>query len=295
MGRVMTAPRFGEQRLSRPDIGRAHRTLYRLMGVGEPAHYLHHRYLKRALDSLGPDFRPMTILDAGCGSGDHTFYLARRYPLALVCGIDVDAALIERNRATANRLGIGNVTFTVASVEEPISGEYDLIVSIDVLEHLHHQEKALRGLRDALAPGGAAYFHIPTVRPRPVPFSRWLHDFHEWAHEEHVADDLTAEQFQEVTTRAGFQILRTWRTFGYWTGELATSLFALPYRNTSRNRVAQGLLAPACRMLILLDPIARKDCRYAAGVLAQHRVRESPPVLRSLKAEGALDDAHSGS
>jgi 2-polyprenyl-3-methyl-5-hydroxy-6-metoxy-1,4-benzoquinol methylase len=267
MGKFMTAPRFGEQRLSRPDIGHVHRTLYRLMGVGEPGHYLHHLYLKRALESLGPGFKPMTILDAGCGSGDHTFYLARRYPLTLVTGIDVNRALIERNREIANRLGLGNVTFSVASVEERIPGIFDLIVSIDVLEHLHHQEKALRNLHAALARGGRAFFHIPTIRPRPVPFSRWLHDFHEWTHEEHVADDLTAEQFAEVTTRAGFQTLRTWRTFGYWTGELATSLFALPYRNTSRNRVAQGLLAPACRMLVLLDPMVRGDTRYAAGVL----------------------------
>ena len=266
--RVMTAPRFGEQRLSRPDLGRAHRALYRLMGVGEPAHYLHHLYLKRALDSLGPAFKPLTIFDAGCGSGDHAFYLARRYPLALVLGIDVDRALIERNRETANRLGLGNVTFSVASVEDRISGIFDFIVSIDVLEHLHHQEAALRNLHDALAHGGRAFFHVPTVRPRPVPFSRWLHDFHEWTHEEHVADDLTAEQFEAVTARAGFEVLRTWRTFGYWTGELATSLFALPYRNTPRNRVAQGLLAPACRMLALLDPILRDDTRYAAGVLA---------------------------
>jgi 2-polyprenyl-3-methyl-5-hydroxy-6-metoxy-1,4-benzoquinol methylase len=274
MGRFMTAPRFGEQRLIRPDIGRAHRTLYRLMGVGEPAHYLHHLYLKRALDTLGSGFQPMTILDAGCGSGDHTFYLARRYPLALVTGIDVDRELIERNRATANRLGLGNVTFKVASVEEPISGIFDLIVSIDVLEHLHHQEQALRNLHDALAPGGAAFFHIPTIRPRPVPFSRWLHDFHEWAHEEHVADDVTAEQFAAATRKAGFTTERIWRTFGYWTGELATSLFAIPYHNTPRNRVAQAALAPVCRVLALLDPYTG-DASYAVGLLLRAETRHS--------------------
>jgi SAM-dependent methyltransferase len=265
-------PRFGEQRLSRPDVGRAHRALYRAMGVGEPAHYLHHLYLKRAL-AVVPRLDPETILDAGCGSGDHAFYLARRFPKALVTALDVDRDLIARNQATAARLGVGNLTFREGNIEEPIRGQYDLILSIDVLKHLHHQQRTLRGLHDALRPAGVAYFHVPTVRPRPVPFSRWLHDFHAWAGDEHVAEELTAEQFQEACRRAGFTVLRTWRTFGRWTGELATSLFALPYRNTPRNRVAQGLLAPACRTLVLLDPVVRGRIRYAVGVLLTSAVR----------------------
>jgi hypothetical protein len=50
-------------------------------------------------------------------------------------------------------------------------------------------------------------------------------------------------------------------------------LFALPYRNTSRNRVAQGLLAPACRTLVLLDPVVRGRIRYAVGMLLTSAVR----------------------
>jgi SAM-dependent methyltransferase len=256
--------RFGEQRLIRRDLSRAHRALFRLMGVGEPAHYLHHRYLARALDQIRET--PSKILDAGCGSGDHAFYLARRYPTARVLGVDVDAAFVERNRITARALGLANVEFKVASIEDPLPDPFDLIVSIDVLEHLHEQQQALRGLRDALSAGGVAYFHIPTVRPRSVPFSRWLHDFHAWSEEEHVADDLTAEQFEAATTQAGFATIRRWRTFGYWTGELATSLFALPYRNTPVNRLAQASLAPLCRGLVLLDPMMG-GTRYAVGLL----------------------------
>jgi cyclopropane fatty-acyl-phospholipid synthase-like methyltransferase len=215
---------------------------------------------------------PQVVLDAGCGSGDHTIYLARRYPTARVVGMDIDRRLIERNRAAVAKIGLGNVEFCVGSIEEPIPVRANLIVSIDVLEHLRQQRQALRALRDALTPGGMAYFHIPTVRPRPVPFSRWLHDFHEWAEEEHVADDLTPEEFERATHEAGFTTVKAWRTFGYWTGELATSLFAIPYRNTKRNRVAQALLAPACRALVLLDPLVRRDARYALGLLLRASV-----------------------
>src|SRR6267143_954674 len=90
---------FGEQRLVRSDVGLAHRAAFRVLGVAAPAHYLHHRYLRRALVHL--DSAPRTILDAGCGSGDHSFYLARRFPQAQVLGIDIDGVLIARNRDVA--------------------------------------------------------------------------------------------------------------------------------------------------------------------------------------------------
>src|SRR4051812_836237 len=116
--------RFGEQRLVREDVGLAHRSAFRVLGVAEPAHYLHHRYLRRALHRI--DVPATTILDAGCGAGDHTFYLARRFPQAQVLGIDIDAALIARNRNVARALRLPNVSFEVSSVTEPLRGSFDL-------------------------------------------------------------------------------------------------------------------------------------------------------------------------
>jgi len=65
-----------------------------------------------------------------------------------------------------------------------------------------------------------------------------------------------------------------WPTFGYWSGELATSLFALPYRNTWRNRVFQLALAPICRSLAMLDQVGRQRTRYAVAVLLRKQGRE---------------------
>jgi len=270
--RVERMASFGEQRLVRVDTGFAQRTAFRVIGVVDPAHYLHHRHLRRALARF--EGAPRTILDAGCGSGDHTFYLARRFPQAQVLGIDVDGALIARNREVAQALRLPNVAFEVSSVIEPIRGAFDIIVSIDVLEHLVEQQRALRNLHGALGPRGLAFFHIPTIRPRPVPFSRWLRDFHAWAEKEHLAEDVTADQFLSAVREAGFGVVEWWPTFGYWSGELATSLFALPYRNTWRNRVFQLALAPICRSLAMLDQVGRQRTRYAVAVLLRKQGRE---------------------
>jgi SAM-dependent methyltransferase len=251
------------------------------MGVVDPGHYLHHRILRSALDGM-PELAPRRILDAGCGPGDHTFYLAMRYPQAHVLGVDVDPRRVTACREAASRLALGNVRFEVADLAEPseaFAGDpFDLIVSIDVLEHIVEQERALETLYSLMAPGAVAVLHIPTVRVRPVPFSNRLGAFHEWAEEEHVAPPRSADEFTEIVAATGFAVEHSRRTFGYWTGELATSLFALPFRSTARNRMLQALLAPVCRVLVLLDSLALERTRYAVAVVAR-RTATDPASL----------------
>ena len=263
----MGSPVFGEQRLIAGNRGAAERLLFRLMGVGDPAHYLHWRYLKEAIDSV-PDLKPRRILDAGCGSGDHSVYLARRFPDAEVISIDVDRTLVEKVKGIVGTLQITNLHPEVADLATFRSDRpFDLIVSVDVLEHIAAQEVALENLCRALVPGGTAFLHVPTVRERPVPFARWLHEFQAWAEREHIARERTAGEFVALVARH-LDIRSTRRTFGYYTGELATSLFALPYRNHALNRLLQGALAPVCRLLVLADQWDPGRWRYAVAVTA---------------------------
>lgn len=276
---------FGEQRLHLDGVSLPERMLFRAMGVADPAHYLHSLYFTRALDRW-PAFAPREILDAGCGRGDYTFYLARRYPGARVLGVDMDQARIDRNRLMAKRLGIGNAEFELADlVGHDFGRRFDLVISVDVLEHIVAQEEALRNLLRHLSDDGRVFFHVPTVRERPVPFSGLLAGFHAWAEDEHLAEERSATEFVGVMRRAGFEITSTHRTFGYFTGELATSLFMLPYRKTLFNQVMQAALAPVCRVLSWLDLLGLERTRYAVAVTARRRGSDarsaSPDALSS--------------
>lgn len=266
-----TRPRFGEQRLIRDDVSLAHRLHFRLFGVADPAHYLHNRWLRNELDAeTRAGWMPSEILDAGCGGGDHAFYLARRFPAARVLGVDLDATLIARNTDTARKLGIGNIRFEVGDLTKlERQAAFDMIVSIDVLEHIPEQRSALRNLATALRPNGLALFHIPTVRTRPVPLAGLLTEFHEWGEREHTADDLSAEEFGDRVADSGLRIVRSRRTFGYYTGELATSLFAAPYRNTPLNRALQLAASVPARLLASMDSLGLEQTRYAVGVTAR--------------------------
>lgn len=179
MNAPISRPRFGEQRLIRDDVSLAHRLHFRVFGVADPAHFLHNRWLRNELDAeTRAGWMPSDILDAGCGGGDHAFYLARRFPSARVLGVDIDATLIARNRDAAEKLGIRNIRFEVADLTALERREaFDLVVSIDVLEHIPEQRTALRNLALTLRPNGVALFHIPTVRATPVPLAGLLTEF----------------------------------------------------------------------------------------------------------------------
>ena len=236
------------------------------MGVADPGHYLHHRYLRWALSQM--PIEPRVILDAGSGTGDHSIYLAQRFPRARVLGVDVDAERVNRCRAAVQRMGLDNVTFEVGDLTQLTRTEsFDLVLSIDVLEHIPEQASAVRHLGHALRKGGWFFFHVPTVRPRPVPLDRWLGGFHEWAEREHLADERSADEFLDVVRQAGLTIVHHRKTFGYHTGELATSIFNLARAPTRRNRVLQALLAPACRLLVMADTLEPQETRYAIGVV----------------------------
>jgi 2-polyprenyl-3-methyl-5-hydroxy-6-metoxy-1,4-benzoquinol methylase len=98
-----------------------------------------------------------TILDAGCGHGLLSLYLAAQAPGRRITGVDVDGDKLSVARRAAGRVGFdGRVSF------EPVDGawvpepSWDAIVEVDML-YLLGRARATSWLRSAawaLAPGG---------------------------------------------------------------------------------------------------------------------------------------------
>ena len=77
------------------------------------------------------------VLDLGCGTGEITCELARRFPDTAFLGIDHSQAGVDRAAEHVETLGLGNVTFAVGDVErfEP-AGAVDLVMMFDAFHHL---------------------------------------------------------------------------------------------------------------------------------------------------------------
>ena len=103
-----------------------------------------------------------TLLDVGCGNGMHTLKAARR--CVDVAGVDADLASLGVGLRTAQRLGMTNVAFVAANVEEglPIApARFDMVLCLDLLEHVHKRDLVLTEIRRVLKPAGVLLLAVP--------------------------------------------------------------------------------------------------------------------------------------
>jgi SAM-dependent methyltransferase len=103
------------------------------------------------------------VLDAGMGFGQYSFRMARKYPGWHITGVDVKAEQVDDCRAFFKKAGLSNVDFFVADLEKFNRAEaYNLILSVDVMEHIPDDDAVFRNLCRALKPGGMLLISTPS-------------------------------------------------------------------------------------------------------------------------------------
>lgn len=106
---------------------------------------------------LPAELEPRTIVDLGCGTGQHAALLKRRHPGARVIGLDSSAAMLEQ--AQAQRADVEWVQADLAAWTP--DGPVDLIFANASLQWLPDHETLLRRLTGLLAPGGVIAVQMP--------------------------------------------------------------------------------------------------------------------------------------
>jgi SAM-dependent methyltransferase len=125
--------------------------------------FLREWYVKRELKSLFARYPIRTMFDAGSGFGQYTYYCIRRFPLSSILAVDVKDDQIRDCTDFFQTLGYSNVEFRVENLLDPIhTNEFDLILSVDVMEHIRDDVSVFRNFARALRPGGFVLINTPS-------------------------------------------------------------------------------------------------------------------------------------
>jgi SAM-dependent methyltransferase len=150
--------------------------------------------------------RAFSLLEVGTGSGYLVSFIESEFPDARVVGIEYDARLVALTREKVARARIlqGNAEAI------PLQGEkFDVVVSLQVIEHLYHPERMLASVFNLLAPGGRFILTTPnlgSVSAR-VMGSRW----HGYRPDHVTLKDRSG--WVELVERQGFKTVYSGSTF----------------------------------------------------------------------------------
>ena len=243
-----------------PGRGRLERFYARVLGA--PANGLRIR-LRRVLPATGGNYR--RILDAGSGSGVFSFELAKQHPHAAVLGIELEPDLVGRANEIAQRAGLTNCRFEEGDVTQlDFNGEFDLVVSVDNLEHVQDDVRAMRTLWQALRPGGTLVAHVPAYERRWILFGRRVN----FDVPGHVRPGYRAQELAHKLRKAGFEVDRQAYTFG------ATETFTnnISYLISGADQRNKALYAFAFPVLLGLSYFGKfSSPRWGAGLLTMAR------------------------
>ena len=110
--------------------------------------------------------QPASILDIGCGPGNSTDVLARRYPGADILGIDNSEEMIAAASAKSPhlRFQILDARKDLAKLEQT----YDVIFSNACIQWIPNHERLIKELMSLLRSGGVLAIQVPMIWEEPL-------------------------------------------------------------------------------------------------------------------------------
>jgi len=170
-------------------------------------------HIRRELKGLKKQgFSPAEILDAGSGFGQYTFYLSKKFPGSKITGLDIKEEQIEDCNNFFNKLNLSDrVRFEMADLTLYSKNTfYDLILSVDVMEHIEEDVKVFINFYKSLKPGGALLISTPSDQGG----SDVHHDHEESFIEEHVRDGYGVDEIRNKLQEAGFSQIDVRYSYG---------------------------------------------------------------------------------
>lgn len=151
------------------------------------------------------------ILDAGAGFGQYTYWLSRQNPNWNILAVDVKKEQVCDCNTFFNKIGKNNVVFRVEDLVEFRNEEaFNLILSVDVMEHILEDVQVFKNFHASLKPGGMVLISTPSDQGG----SDVHGDGEESFIEEHVRDGYNKKEIKEKLKSAGFSKVKVHYSYG---------------------------------------------------------------------------------
>lgn len=229
-----------------------------IMLFGVPINGLRNR-ARRILPLISKKYK--NIMDAGCGQGVFAFEIARRLPESSITGIDIETEFLERNRQIAEKIGLKNCHFEFQDITKmEIEEKYDLVLSVDNLEHIEDDDNALRNFYSVLIPNGELILHVPGYYRRWI-FFRWKVNFDVKGH---YRPGYTKEEIVKKVENTDFKIIESYYTYG-WLETVTNNISYLITKARMKNKFLYSFIFP---LLLFISYLGRNSKpSKGAGVL----------------------------
>ncbi len=151
------------------------------------------------------------ILDAGMGFGQYSFYMSKKLPDSSILAVDVKQEQVDDCTRFFKSIGKTNVEFAVADlVKYNKPDTYNLILSVDVMEHILEDVEVFRNFHSSLKKDGMLLISTPSDQGGSDVHSDGETSFIE----EHVRDGYNVKDIEDKLRSVGFSKVEVLYSYG---------------------------------------------------------------------------------
>lgn len=170
-------------------------------------------HVKKALRKIAVQYPgEASVLDAGSGFGQYTWRMCRMNSSWKITAVDINSEQINDCNDFFEKAGVsGRVTFKTADLTALADiNSYDIILSVDVMEHIEEDVLVFKNFHRSLKENGILVISTPSDQGGSD-----VHDDTEESFiDEHVRDGYSIKDITEKLTSAGFKNVEAGYTYG---------------------------------------------------------------------------------
>lgn len=184
------------------------KTFYRLLDLLLLRAWHIHKELRGWINNHPKDAH---ILDAGAGFGQYTYWLHSKRRTYNILAVDVKEEQVADCNRFFSAINAKNVNFRVEDLTRFYSdNNYDLILSVDVMEHIEEDVTVFKNFYRSLKPGGMLLISTPSDQGGSD-----VHGDDDTSFiEEHVRDGYNKDEIRQKLQSAGFKKVEVRYSYG---------------------------------------------------------------------------------